>query len=64
MKRIVRSEFGLAIVMVVLTLVVVAATGAGAGATRAIALAFGVIGTFVLLGPDRIELWREQHRKP
>jgi hypothetical protein len=57
MRRIVRSEARLAWALGAL-----GGLAAGRpGATYLIALGLGAIGLGVILGPDRVRLWREMH---
>lgn len=61
MKRFVRSDFGTVALITVLAVLVVAITGASAGATYLILVGFLAIALAIRLGPERLELWREEH---
>jgi len=63
MKRFDYSDFGTGAVVAMLTLAVVAVTGASAGATYLIAIGFLALAIAVRLGPERVQLWREEHEK-
>jgi hypothetical protein len=61
MRRIVRSEARLAWALGALGGLAAGLFDAGPGATYLIALGLGAIGLGVILGPDRVRLWREMH---
>lgn len=61
MKRLVRSEAGVAWTLGLIGGLIVGLTNASAGATYLIALGLLVIGLGIMFGPDRLQLWREMH---
>jgi hypothetical protein len=61
MKRSVRSDLATVAIVVALTLAVVAITDASAGATQLILIGFLAVAIAIRLGPERLELWREEH---
>jgi hypothetical protein len=63
MKRFNYSDYATGAVIATLTLAVVAITDASAGATYLIAVGFLALAIAVRLGPERVQLWREEHEK-
>lgn len=61
MRRIVRSEAGLGWALGMLGGLAVGIFDTGPVATYLIALGLGMIGLGIILGPDRVRLWRETH---
>jgi hypothetical protein len=61
MKCSVRIDFALVVSVVALTLAVVAITDASAGATQLILIGFLAVAMAIRLGPERLQLWREEH---
>jgi hypothetical protein len=61
MKRFVRHEAGLAYMLGAVGGMIVGFTDASAGASYLIAFGLGMVGLAIFLGPDRVQLWREQH---
>lgn len=63
MKRFDYSDYVTGAVVATLTLAVVAVTDASAGATYLIAIGFLALAIAVRLGPERVQLWRNEHEK-
>ncbi len=63
MRRFVENPWGMGTLVAILTLAVIVPTGAGRGATYLIALGFCVIAIGIVWGPERLDLWRTEHRR-
>jgi len=61
MRRFVRSDAGVAYTLGIIGGLIVGFTDASVGATYLIAFGLGAIGFAIIIGPDRVQLWREMH---
>ncbi len=61
MRRFVRSDARLAWSLGAIGGLIVGVTHASPAATYLTALGLGTVGMAIMLGPDRVRLWREMH---